>query len=135
MEVALCLLDTKQRSLRFAGAMNSLYLSDGQKVEVIRGDLKLIAGNLPANGTEFTNHEIKLDQENTVYLCTDGYVDQFGGHQNQKFNRKRFKSLLLSLKKNSMKEQKEIIERTMLDWKGLNPQTDDVLVVGFKINA
>jgi len=134
MEIAVCLLDRKQKTMRFAGAMNSLYLFNGQKVEVIRGDLKLIAGNLPANGSGFTNHQITLNQGDSVYMCTDGYVDQFGGLQNQKFNRRRFKNLLLSLKKNSMNEQKDIIEKTMLDWKGPNPQTDDILVLGFKVN-
>ena len=81
----------------------------------------------------FTNHEFQLQQNDSLYLLTDGYVDQFGGKNNHKFYSKRFKKLLLSIQNKNMQEQKQILEQNFVDWQGNNRQLDDILVMGVKI--
>jgi len=81
----------------------------------------------------FTLHELDLIKGDTLYLFTDGYADQFGGEKGKKFKTANFKKLLLSIQKESMAKQKEIINRTFETWKGDLEQLDDVCVIGVRV--
>jgi serine phosphatase RsbU (regulator of sigma subunit) len=70
-----------------------------------------------------------------LYLFSDGYRDQFGGKDNTKFMSKKFNQLLLSIHRMPMQTQKEVLEKTILEWKGIHHQTDDILVMGVMLNA
>jgi len=75
---------------------------------------------------------ISIRKDDTIYLFSDGYADQFGGPKNKKFKRQPFKELLLSIQDKPMEKQKNIIELEHNQWKGLCSQTDDVTVIGIK---
>ncbi|MBK6526716.1 MAG: SpoIIE family protein phosphatase [Crocinitomicaceae bacterium] len=81
----------------------------------------------------FESQTIKLEKGTHVYLTSDGYMDQFGGPEQLKFNLPKFKELLLSLKNKSMADQKNAMDKALQDWKGSGKQIDDVLVVGFTV--
>ena len=73
-------------------------------------------------------------------MFSDGYQDQFGGDtynplfgKGKKFMKKRLSKLFLSIQDKSIQEQKEIIHKTMMDWKGDLEQTDDICVIGIKV--
>ena len=81
----------------------------------------------------FTNHTIKLQKGDIIYIFSDGFSDQFGGSKNKKFTTKRLKQLFLNIQDKSMPEQKEILNKTLEDWKGEEEQLDDILVIGVKV--
>lgn len=81
----------------------------------------------------FESQTLKLEKGTHVYLTSDGYMDQFGGPEQLKFNLPKFKELLLSLNNKSMVEQKNAMDKALQDWKGSGKQIDDVLVVGFTV--
>jgi serine phosphatase RsbU (regulator of sigma subunit) len=81
----------------------------------------------------FTNHEIQLGIGDTFYIFTDGFIDQIGGENNTKFSSKNFKKLLLEIHDEPLFEQKEILEKTLSDWMGDQPQRDDILVIGARV--
>ena len=66
-------------------------------------------------------------------MFSDGYTDQFGGKKGKKFKRKEFKKLLISIRKKTMDEQKELIYQSFESWKGKLEQTDDVCVMVVKV--
>ena len=68
-----------------------------------------------------------------MYLFSDGYQHQFGGHENSKFSIPRFHTLLNDIKNLPFTEQKNILESKLSQWKGTNPQIDDILIIGLKI--
>jgi serine phosphatase RsbU (regulator of sigma subunit) len=68
-----------------------------------------------------------------IYLFSDGYRDQFGGKDNKKFMSKKFNDLLLSIHQRPLLEQKDILDKTIEEWKGNHPQTDDILVMGLRL--
>ena len=70
---------------------------------------------------------------NTIYLFTDGFIDQKGGKGNKKYMSKNFKDFLLEIHDQPMQDQKEILDKTLLDWMGDNSQMDDVLVIGVRV--
>ncbi len=143
MDISLCTVDTRTNTLQYAGAYNSLLIV--RKDE--NGILKLIevkADKMPIGiykGEEksFTNHVVNLEKDDSVYMFSDGYMDQFGGPKGRKFLLGNFKELLLKINSESMQTQKEILELKMTEWINHTSagkpykQMDDILVMGFRI--
>ena len=139
MDIALCVLDIKNKTLQFAGGFNPLYLIRNGELIEIKAD-KMPIGISSKAGKSFTNHELTLQKSDAFYMFSDGYVDQFGGPKGKKFMTIRFKQLLLEIQDNIMFEQKEILEQTLNDWMGIGKtkekkyeQIDDIIVMGIKI--
>tara|TARA_R110001592_G_scaffold60311_3_gene183307 strand:+ start:3982 stop:6030 length:2049 start_codon:yes stop_codon:yes gene_type:complete len=85
------------------------------------------------NPEPYTTHSIELQKGDTVYIFSDGYVDQFGGEKGKKFKAKAFRELLLSIQEKSMEEQKLIIDEAFESWRGELEQIDDVCVIGVRV--
>ena len=133
MDAALCIYRPKRRVLEFSGAKNPLvYIQNGELFQ-IKGDIHPIGGTRNKDELKFRKHEITLDSETMVYLFTDGFRDQFGGPENQKFLSKRFTKLLLDIHTLPLEEQKQRLEAAFEEWRGKNVQTDDVLIMGVKL--
>jgi PAS domain S-box-containing protein len=135
MDIALCTIDKSTLIMQYAGAYNPIYIVRSGKLvqlEVDKIPIHLFTKN---TGQVFTNYEIKIKPNDVIYLFSDGYPDQFGGPKNKKFKHKNFKDLILSIHFLPMEEQKEIFDKTLEEWKSEagEEQTDDVLIVGFKI--
>lgn len=137
MDMAFLALNTKTNMVQYAGANNPLYLfrdQDGEsKLIEIQAD-KMPVGIHFGKERSFTNQEIQLEIGDTLYIFSDGYPDQIGGAKGKKFMKKNFKSLLADIQDKSMKEQKNILDDTLMDWKQDYEQVDDILVIGIRIN-
>jgi serine phosphatase RsbU (regulator of sigma subunit) len=81
---------------------------------------------------KFSTHKLDLQKQDTIYLYSDGYADQFGGDKGKKYMVKRFNDLLCSIHVYSMQEQQSELNRAFEEWRGPHEQVDDVLVVGMK---
>jgi len=134
MDIALCIYRKEKSILEFSGAKNPLVYIQDNELHQIRGDVHSIGGNQPKEGFSFKKHMIPIDQPTTFYLFSDGFQDQFGGENNAKFMSKRFKKLLFEIHEKPMQEQLEILTQTLNDWKGSVKQTDDILVMGIKLD-
>jgi len=80
----------------------------------------------------FTNNVIPLQNNDMIYMSSDGYYDQFGGARNKKFLMTNFEKMLLGIYNLDIKEQKQILIDRYIDWKGNNEQVDDVHVMGIR---
>jgi len=132
MDIALCIIDTKERKLQYAGAYNPLYLIRNEDFISLKAD-RMPIGIHVIEKESFTNHEIDIQKEDIIYIFTDGYIDQFGGPKSSKFKISTFKKLLVSIQDKKMSEQKKILESEFNNWKGNKEQIDDVLVMGIKL--
>ena len=81
----------------------------------------------------FTLHTIQLQKDDSLYLYTDGFADQFGGPKGKKFKYKPLNELLLNSTELDLEIQKTKLETTFNSWKGNLEQVDDVLLIGIKI--
>ena len=89
------------------------------------------ATNAPFKQFERTNYTIQKGDR--IYLYSDGFYDQFGGPKGKKFYKKNLIRLIDSIKTEPMKVQGEIVEQTFQEWKGDEPQVDDVTLIGIEI--
>ncbi len=137
MEMSLCVIDKGQHTIQYAGAKNPIYIVHNKVLSIVKANIQSIGGisflvNKEIN-LEFRTHTIPLEKNTSVYLFTDGYMDQFGGDLNTKFNNARFRQLLLNIQNFDMEKQKEELDETFQKWKGKRQQIDDILIIGIRV--
>ncbi|WP_375560837.1 PP2C family protein-serine/threonine phosphatase [Bernardetia sp. OM2101] len=136
MDISICTIDNEENKVLFAGARNVLTYIQNDKISVIKGDRMSIGQTFTKKfaARDFTNHKIDVPVPTTFYMYSDGYQDQFGGKNDTKFYSKNLRNLLLEIHQQPMRKQRLILKRTLFKWRNLKKQTDDVTVIGFKIN-
>jgi serine phosphatase RsbU (regulator of sigma subunit)/HAMP domain-containing protein len=133
MDITLCLLDRQASELEFAAAFNPLYLVRDEELFEINGNKFSVGIYLEKEPRNFTNHKLKVQKGDVIYIFSDGYADQFGGPKGKKFMQNQFRKLLFNIHHNPMPEQKRILDSTFEYWRGNEDQVDDVLVIGVRI--
>lgn len=135
MDIALCKLEQKDNhwELQFAGANNPLWLikKDTQEIIEYKGDKQPIGRSDEIE--KFTNHSIILEEGDSIYIFSDGYVDQFGGQKGKKLKKSNLKKIVQSFQKETMDKQGFILSTKFNEWKGKLEQVDDVCFVGVRI--
>jgi len=133
MDIAFCKIDKKNSKLEFAGAHRPLYYvhNNGEMTEV-KGDKFPIGGGIYRNQTNFENHKFDYKKGDSIFFCSDGYPDQFGGPQNRKFGPKRLRQMIVDNHGKSMDKQYQVYDEAWEGWKADYKQTDDVLLIGIR---
>ena len=137
MDMSLCTVDAKLNRFQFAGAKNSIYVVQGDKLKILKANYYSVGGRTlrPDMKVSFTCYDFMYDENTSIYMFSDGYLDQYGGESNEKFNAQRFKELILANRALPMEEQKAVITKTMEQWIGDRQQIDDFLVMGIKLSG
>jgi len=132
MDIALCVVDKKEKTLDYAGANNSLiYFDKSGELNEIKATRNPIG--VYRNQKEFENHTVKYTEDMIFYLFSDGYRDQMTP-QGARIKAKGFKEILTQIHKLSFKEQYERLDILHNNWKMHGQQTDDILVWSFKLD-
>jgi DNA-binding response OmpR family regulator len=149
IDMAVCKFTNKTKTLEFSGAnLNMVIISETEKnvdfkskhlSKLKKDNLHLIQvpGNKNTIGKNlivepFKSISFQLYKNDKVYLFSDGYRDQFGGENGQKFKKQRFLELLLNTGNKSFAEQEKELNQTFLNWKGDQPQIDDITIIGLQ---
>ena len=133
MDLALIAFNRKNFTLEFAGAYNPLYVVRKGEVSVYKGDRFPIGMTSMDEKKNFTNHFIDIHPGDMLYMCTDGYADQFGSPDVKKFKSGNVKKLLSEIWHLPVPEQKIRLEKEIAAWKGDLEQVDDILFIGTKV--
>lgn len=132
IDVGLCILDSENGKLQYAGANRPLLMiRDGELTEYKPDKMTLGAG--PIKEASFCNNWIDTKPGDAFYLFSDGFADQFGEISDKKFKYKHLKRLIHSFEGYPMDKQKQHLENSFNEWKGSSQQVDDVLIIGFKV--
>ncbi|MCF6366532.1 MAG: SpoIIE family protein phosphatase [Bacteroidales bacterium] len=131
IDMVICSVNKKTNELQYAGANNPLYLIRNGKLTIFNPTINPVG--IFIKEIPFKNEQFQLQKNDILYMFSDGYVDQFNGKTGEKFKIKQFRDLLLSISEKTMKEQKQILENTFIEWKANSAQIDDILIAGIKI--
>ena len=131
MDVGLVFLDFEAEILRFAGAKISLYWSDGERVDMVKGDPRSLWDR--RSGT-YHDHEMPLRRDCTYYMATDGVFDQAGGELGFGLGTERFCEWLLAHANKPLAEQHEAFSRSISEFRGAYPQRDDITMLSFRVS-
>lgn len=132
MDVVLCVYDESENTICFSGAYRPLYILNNQQLRIIDPNKFPIGGNQFDEKRVFSSSKIDISSGDAFYLFSDGYADQFGGESGKKFMTKRFQNVLREINHLPMPQQSIILEKTISEWMGNEPQVDDILIVGVK---
>ncbi|WP_185153599.1 tetratricopeptide repeat protein, partial [Fulvivirga lutimaris] len=132
MDVALCSIDRKKGKLYFSGANRPLYQIRNNEIHVVKGTKRTI-GDMDENPLKFEEHQLDIEEGDIFYIFSDGYPDQFGGPDNKKFMVSNFKKMLLEIHQKPLDDQHKELKTRLNDWRNEGEQTDDILVMGFKV--
>lgn len=130
MDIAVCVVDFNENILWFAGANNPLYLVRGGELIHYRADKMPVAIHYKMQ--PFTLHKIEIKKEDAFYIFSDGYADQFGGPKEKKFMSMKLKETLVGMAGKPMLQQGERLNEIFEEWRGNNPQVDDVTLIGVR---
>src|SRR5512133_1034181 len=75
MDISLCIIQKEKKEMHFAGANNPIYIVRNGSLIEYKAD-KMPIGISAGTEKSFTNNRIDLEVGDTIYLFTDGYVDQ-----------------------------------------------------------
>ena len=156
MDLSMVAIDKSKKSIQYSGAYNPLYvvrklteeekslLSKGDAIELERGAVhndthmlyQMKADHMPIGISEkdhsFTAKLVE-ERDATIYLFSDGYVDQFGGPLGNKYMSRNYKKLWLEIHDLPMDQQREKLDHELTSWMGDISQVDDILVIGIRI--
>lgn len=132
MEVSLCRFNKEYTELVYSGANRPLYFVRNHRLQQVNGDRKGIGGKQREDKRIFTSQVITLEQNDMLYLTTDGYVDQ-ANPQDKKFGSRRLKHLLQYVSDKDSTEQLKILLDNFNTHSENEPQRDDVTIIGVRI--
>ena len=134
MDIALVAFDTETKTLEYAGAFNPLYLVREGKIIETKGNRFAIGSYKDGEEKKFNNHRFDLQNGDSIYIFTDGYVDQFGGPKGKKFMAKRLRQTLIEMNDLSMENQGKQLNNILEAWMSNLDQVDDILGIGGRFN-
>ena len=132
MNITLCSIDFDNMELQFSGAFHNLLCIRNNEILEFKGD-KMPISYYNASKPHFSNHIIPIQKDDCFYMYSDGITDQFGGSNNKKFSSRRLKECLFEYRNLNMKEQKEMLLTVFDHWSAGYSQTDDILLMGFRV--
>ncbi|MHB8259956.1 MAG: two-component regulator propeller domain-containing protein [Bacteroidia bacterium] len=137
MDIALCSFNKSTMTLEYAGANRALWIyrkGTTEKAEIIKPDKNPIGGiehDFEVK-RQFTNHSIKMEIGDCIYIFSDGYADQFGGDKGKKFMVANLQRTFSEITDKDMQTQYEHLRQVFINWRGSYEQIDDVLMIGIR---
>lgn len=133
LDLSICLFDLDTNQLSFSGANRPVIICKENDLKRIKTSPVSIGGDELVE-KEFKTINVQLEKGNSVYLFSDGFPDQFGGHRGKKLYLKGFEDVIKKSLDLNMAEQHLKMGEFFKEWKGEEEQVDDILVIGIKIS-
>ena len=132
MDISIFCVDTDTMEAHYATANQKIYIIRKGEAIKLSGD-NMPVGRYVMEREHFQTFTINLQKGDTVYMYTDGIIDQLGEKTQKKFLAINLVHTLVAIADKPMDTQYQILEKTIDDWRGTNPQLDDMTMVGFRI--
>lgn len=132
---AICLFNRAERKLIFAGAKSNLFIlrPDSIGVEIVDGDRMGVGYGSTPFDYQWRNQEINLEPGSSLYMTTDGLIDQLGGPKQIAFGKRRFRELLREVVDMPLVRQHGFIKQRFKEYQDESPRRDDVTVFGLRV--
>jgi serine phosphatase RsbU (regulator of sigma subunit) len=128
--IILC-VDLTTNMISYAAANNApLIVRDNETINLKCNKMPVGKG---IKTDSFDTFVLNCQKNDSLYLFTDGYPDQFGGPKGKKFKYKQLENLLIQNSTLNLNSQKEKLTETFENWKGDLEQVDDVCIIGIKL--
>lgn len=131
MDASIIRINDQSKLLEFSGARSNIVVHSGDNLNLLKGTRRSVDVTPSQKGFELKT--LNLNKGDRIFMYTDGFADQKGGVQKEKYYNTRFREFLFQNAKLDIKEQGNVVLKEYQNWKGDQEQIDDVLVVGFDV--
>ena len=131
MDCAIIEINTETLEIRSAAARRPIYFFINGRLTEVRGTRRSIGDH--RNGNDFIETVTQLRKGDTIYLTSDGFSDQFGEENDDKYTAGALKRFIESIVSKTMHEQQKDLEKEFRRWKGRREQIDDVIIMGIRL--
>jgi len=131
IDAAFCHYSAATGVLTYAGAHQSLFWTDGSVCTEIQGGRRSL--NDRKRGS-YQNVILPEAERLTLYLVSDGLLDQAGGGNGHSFGNHRFRAWILQHAHLPLNEQRQRLLETLDDYRAGHPQRDDITVLAFRLS-
>ena len=132
INVSLFSYDTKTRELVYAGDNSSIFVVTNNDIIEYRGRTR--EHNSVAINRPYKDQTVQLNKNDTIYIFSDGYANQFTGMKDKRFKQSVFKQFLLSIHYEFLTSQRNLLDKNLKEWIGKDTtQSDDICVMGIKV--
>jgi len=129
MDASVITVNLVNNNAYFSGAKNDGFYVVNNVLTELKSHRYSIGEN---DSAEFKTTFIPFEPNRLFYLFSDGVKDQFGGIRQKKFSAARFKQTILQASDLPFNQQSDFMSEIVEAWRGIMPQTDDIMVIGFK---
>jgi serine phosphatase RsbU (regulator of sigma subunit) len=135
MDIGILKWNKRTRILQFSGAKIPLIYFEKGVLKRINPTPREIGGMRPRNDKSFEIVALHLPEPTPIYLYSDGYLDQFGGKQKERYMSKRLFNTLTDCHLQPMELQGIRLKTEISQWmrSGNERQLDDILVMGIML--
>jgi serine phosphatase RsbU (regulator of sigma subunit) len=125
-----CIAAIEGTTIHFAGAKNPMFVAYNNEVERIAGD-KFSIGGHQREGTMFTTKQVTIKSGMSIYLTSDGFIDQ-SNRETKKLGTRRFTELVKEAHALDTNKQRAYFVKALYEHQGGEDQRDDITLVGIR---
>ena len=130
MEMALCRIDTKQKTIDFSGAgMGLCYIGANGDMREVKPDFFSLGGFHFKANFKYSTQTISYQSGDRFYMFSDGITDQFNA-QDEKFGLTRLRKNMAINYSKPVAEQEKAFSAEIDNWKKSARQLDDMMLAG-----
>ena len=126
-------MNKANKTIRYAGAKNSLLLRHHGELLEFKTDKKSIGQDLKKDAFAFNTFDLVYSAGDIIYLYTDGFADQFSEIDHKRIGSKRFRSTIAAASHLSLSKQKTTMHAFLTQHKQSELQTDDITLLAIKL--
>jgi serine phosphatase RsbU (regulator of sigma subunit) len=119
--------------IKFASARNDVIVINNNEVTRYRGDKHSVGYKDSDAEYQFSEYEIKIEDEICLYMYSDGYTDQLGGNKIMPYGIKKTIDNITKCMSEDMSSQNKFLISELEEYQGDEEQNDDISFVGLKI--
>jgi len=131
MDVFILKVDKLNKEFTFASAKRPAIFIRNKEIIEYKGS-KYSLGGTTTGSKIFNETKVKFQEDDMIYLFTDGCTDQFGGEKGKKYSIQQLRELLLNIHMKKPGDQKQLLDNAIEHWKRNHEQIDDMLLIGIK---
>jgi CheY-like chemotaxis protein len=129
LQISLCILQPKKKTLQFSGADLSALIVSGGDVQELVPDRRTILAKGEGQAS-FQEQTVPCPPGTLLYVMTDGILQQMDAEGKNPFGIGRMKDLVKTCMKLELAKQENAIKNRIDIWRGKNEQTEDLLIIG-----
>ena len=133
MDLSLLSIDTKEQTIEYAGAKGILYLHQNNELIKLKTDRVSIGEKRRDLDFAFSLNKIAYNTGDTLFLLTDGLIDQLSAVNKRRVGSKRVKELFNKMVQENYSQQKDTLNDFITTHTSSVHQTDDITLIKFKL--